>query len=626
MAALGLTNGQIGHRLHVSVHAVKFHLAGDLPEARGRQPDRSRGRVPSCELDRAAFPLESSALAPMDLALFFRVLWRFKVIVLVGLSLAFALSFLSYVKVDFGNGFKMSSGRTSSGRASKLFVTDPDFTLGSSSDGGATGPRRGCGRRDRMLKLTALYMQLATADPVLVLMAREEPIDGIVQTFPITSTGDSRGDPLPMMTCSAISATPERAHRLARRHIKAFLPFLRRDQERRGVSPGKRVKVEIVRQPQAPALLVPRKKTRPIVVFLTVAIATFGLAFILENMRPRVRAVPDQQSGQRTKPPGAGPRSGPCERCSGEQSAGRPSRRASSSARSPCSRGPSSPDPRSGPRAAGRAGRPPRDRLQEAPGLAGTDRRARAGDPVRPDQALYLARHLPFELEAYRVYVAVVATMWLGALLVDPSAGARERPRGPDLPLRRRRARIDDLQRRADHGAGRALGGDEAAHVLRELPARLLPDRQRGPDAEQVDRIVRMLGGGGAIVAALSIVESNTGFNAFDRLDSLLPMLQAVPVAETGERGGNLRVMGSAQGPIALGAAFAMMLPLGAYLALKTRRWYWWAAVGLLGLGAMATLSRTSILMLIVILVVLLWLRPQQVKPGSGPCSFRRSW
>ena len=27
MAALGLTNVQIGTRLHVSVHAVKFHLA-----------------------------------------------------------------------------------------------------------------------------------------------------------------------------------------------------------------------------------------------------------------------------------------------------------------------------------------------------------------------------------------------------------------------------------------------------------------------------------------------------------------------------------------------------------------------------------------------------------------------
>jgi hypothetical protein len=67
------------------------------------------------------------------------------------------------------------------------------------------------------------------------------------------------------------------------------------------VAPGKRVRVEVVRQPQVPTLLVPRKKTRPIIVFLTVAIATFGLAFILENLRPRVRVVPDQQATRRPK-------------------------------------------------------------------------------------------------------------------------------------------------------------------------------------------------------------------------------------------------------------------------------------------------------------------------------------
>ena len=59
------------------------------------------------------------------------------------------------------------------------------------------------------------------------------------------------------------------------------------------------MKVEVVRQPQAPTLLVPRKKTRPVIVFLAVAIATFGLAFILENIRPRVRAVPDESVSAR---------------------------------------------------------------------------------------------------------------------------------------------------------------------------------------------------------------------------------------------------------------------------------------------------------------------------------------
>jgi hypothetical protein len=239
----------------------------------------------------------------MDLALFFRVLWRFKAIVLLGLSLAFALAFLSYVKVDIDKGFKLTYRDNAQWESlSTLFVTDPNFTLGSTSDGGAGDPDAAAAAIQRMLNLTVLYMQLATSDQVLVMMARNAPIDGIVQAFPITSTGDGRGDPLPMMTFSAISATPERAHRLARRHIEAFQTYIRNDQNRVGVAPGKRVRVEVVRQPQVPTLLVPRKKTRPIIVFLTVAIATFGLAFILENLRPRVRAVPDQQA-TRPKPP-----------------------------------------------------------------------------------------------------------------------------------------------------------------------------------------------------------------------------------------------------------------------------------------------------------------------------------
>jgi hypothetical protein len=231
----------------------------------------------------------------VDVALFSRVLWRFKAIVLIGLSLAFALAFLSYVKVDFGNGFKLTYRENAQWESlSTLFVTDPRFTLGATNDGGATDPDVAAAAMQRMLNLTALYMQLATSDQVLRDMARGGPIDGAVQTFPITSTGDGRGDPLPMMTFSAISVTPERAHRLAGRHIEAFLGYLRRDQNRRRVAQADRVQVEVVRQPQAPTLLVPRKKTRPIIVFLTVAIATFGLAFVLENIRPRVRAVPDE--------------------------------------------------------------------------------------------------------------------------------------------------------------------------------------------------------------------------------------------------------------------------------------------------------------------------------------------
>jgi polysaccharide biosynthesis protein PslJ len=232
-----------------------------------------------------------------------------------------------------------------------------------------------------------------------------------------------------------------------------------------------------------------------------------------------------------------------------------------------------------------------------------------------PIKRYSLPGHLPFDLEPYRVYVGVVAMMWLGALLVDPRV--RFRASGLEIPLflfvaaalgsvifnGPRITELDvhpEVTKQLTFFASFVVVFYLIVSVVRTL--------------EQVERIVRMLVGGSAIVAALSIVESNTGFNAFDRLDSFIPVLQPVDAPESSERGGNLRVMGSAQGPIALGAALAMMLPLGAYLALKERRWYWWLAVVLLGMGTMATLSRTSILMLIVILGVLLWLRPKQVK------------
>jgi O-antigen ligase len=232
-----------------------------------------------------------------------------------------------------------------------------------------------------------------------------------------------------------------------------------------------------------------------------------------------------------------------------------------------------------------------------------------------PIKRYELPGNLPFALEPYRVYVAVLAIMWLGALLVDRRV--RFRASGLEAPIFLfvaaalgsvvfNDARITELNvhtevtKQLTFFASFVLVFYLIMSVVRTIP--------------QVELLVRMLVGGGAVVAALSIVESWTHFNAFDHLDTVIPFLQHVDAPGTSERGGNLRVMGSAQGSIALGAALAMMLPLGAYLGFKTRRWFWWAAAALLALGALATLSRTSILMLVVILLVLLWLRPKQTK------------
>ena len=51
--------------------------------------------------------------------------------------------------------------------------------------------------------------------------------------------------------------------------------------------------ISVVNRPGHLKLLVDRSKTLPIVVFLTVVLATVAICFIMENLRPRLRIVSD---------------------------------------------------------------------------------------------------------------------------------------------------------------------------------------------------------------------------------------------------------------------------------------------------------------------------------------------
>jgi hypothetical protein len=132
--------------------------------------------------------------------------------------------------------------------------------------------------------------------------------------------------------------------------------------------------------------------------------------------------------------------------------------------------------------------------------------------------------------------------------------------------------------------------------------------------ADRVEKLVKTLVAGGAVVGAFAVFESRTGFNVFDHLHSVIPLLELNDLGTVPARGARLRVAASAQHPIALGAALVMLLPLAAYLAQRTRQRRWWLAGALLVLGALATVSRTSILMLLVVGIVFLVLRPVQTK------------
>jgi hypothetical protein len=122
---------------------------------------------------------------------------------------------------------------------------------------------------------------------------------------------------------------------------------------------------------------------------------------------------------------------------------------------------------------------------------------------------------------------------------------------------------------------------------------------------------------GGVIVAVAAIYESRTRTNLFDNLDDWVPAFVKEPREIIETRGGRLRVRASAQHPIALGVALAMVVPIAVVLAqharTKARTNLWLLGAGMCTLGALVTVSRTIVVMAIVMTALGLFLRPRQV-------------
>ena len=116
------------------------------------------------------------------------------------------------------------------------------------------------------------------------------------------------------------------------------------------------------------------------------------------------------------------------------------------------------------------------------------------------------------------------------------------------------------------------------------------------------------------VVAFFALIEWRTGYNVFQHLNSLIPVLHRTAFHLPLHRSGRLRVYGSAQHPIALGAALIMLFPLALYRAAAFRQVRWASASVLLLLGALASGSRTVITMLLAMILVFASARSQSVK------------
>jgi polysaccharide biosynthesis protein PslJ len=225
-----------------------------------------------------------------------------------------------------------------------------------------------------------------------------------------------------------------------------------------------------------------------------------------------------------------------------------------------------------------------------------------------------LPASLPVRLEPYRLIVAIVALFWLTSALIDPRV--RLRSTGViDAPLVVYLLAVVGSEI-VNSGRVSTVAPDVVKALLFLASfiviLFLVPSLLRSLD--DIDFVVRVLVGGGAVVALFALIESRTSYNVFDHLSQVIPALHFDGGPEVIERGSRLRVFASSQHPIALGAALAMLVPLGVYTSIRTRRLRWWIATSVLLLGTLATVSRTAIVMLGVIGLVFLWLRSREVK------------
>jgi O-antigen ligase len=233
-----------------------------------------------------------------------------------------------------------------------------------------------------------------------------------------------------------------------------------------------------------------------------------------------------------------------------------------------------------------------------------------------PIRRYTLPASLPFQLEPYRVFVALLVLAWLASLLVDSRTSLRRTGfEGPIALI------VGGVCASVAANPGRV--GNVSNDVNKSLMFFmsyilvffLIVSTIRRLD--QVDFLAKTLVASGAVVGVLAIVEARTGYNAFNHLSGVIPILHGGQITGpefTRVGTGRLRVFASAEHPIALSAALVMLTPLAFYLGRRYRQRRWWACALILSVACASTVSRTGIVMFVAMVIVFVWLRPRAVR------------
>jgi hypothetical protein len=235
-----------------------------------------------------------------------------------------------------------------------------------------------------------------------------------------------------------------------------------------------------------------------------------------------------------------------------------------------------------------------------------------------PIKTYRLPVHLPFSLELYRLLLIVFIGAWAVAI-VTGRRGISAAGLGKPIALLGAVSVLSIVANTHElTGAGLETQAVKSlSYFLSFLVAYLLVCSTL-QSLSAVELVVRALVLGAAAIAVAAIYEARTNYDVFDHLHKWFSFFEPTrDVKESAKRGTRLRVRASAQHPIALGAALTMAMPLAAYLASQAKtkaRSYFWGCVGLLVVvGALMTVSRTVVSMVVAMAVVALIVRKRVV-------------
>ena len=230
----------------------------------------------------------------MDLNLYFRVLWRFRLIVAVGFVLAITVALASVAKVGADGSISYRQQPTWQG-TTRLFVTQKGFPWGRTVLPGdptsvpPTSTSSGLQFADptRLAGLAIYYAALINGDPIQRQIRESFPPKTVLSATAVTDTATN--SPLALVDVMSVAHTSAQATRVSQKGANLFRSYIADQQASGGIPVKQRVLLQAVSTEAA--LIAGRKKTLPILAFLAVIIATIALTFVLENQRPRIQAV-----------------------------------------------------------------------------------------------------------------------------------------------------------------------------------------------------------------------------------------------------------------------------------------------------------------------------------------------